>query len=110
MSLSNGRDDAEVDIDTDADLPNVRELVASVVYQHPLAGRILGIEAALLSLAVVAALVGTQTQTYGVGLLNLLSGLLIVTAMIVAVVTVVAAVVVALHRAFVDLRREYSPV
>ncbi|MFC5366173.1 hypothetical protein [Salinirubrum litoreum] len=108
MSLSDVRDGAEVD--TDTSLPDVRELIESVVSGYPLAGRILGIEAALLSLAVVTALVGTQTQTHGVGLLNLLSGLLIVTAMIVAVVSVVAAVVVAAHRAFVDLRREYSPV
>jgi uncharacterized membrane protein len=98
--------DSRHGIDTDARLSAVRDPVGSVVYRHPLAGRIVGIEAFLLSLAVVAALVGTRTQTHGVGL----SGLLIVTAMVVAVVSVAAAVAVALHRGLVALRRAYSPV
>jgi ethanolamine utilization microcompartment shell protein EutS len=108
MSLHEADDGSGLAAGTD--LSSARELVESVVYRHPLVGRILSIEVTLLSLAVVAALVGTRTQTHGVGLLNLLSGLLIVTAMIVAVVSVVAGVVVTLHRAVVDLRREYSPV
>lgn len=95
--------------DTDAGVgQNLLRSVRSGIGRHPLAGRLAAVEVALVSAAVVVAILGTETQTYGLGLLNLLSGLLVVTAMVVAVVAVVGAVGVAVVRGLSLLRRRVS--
>jgi hypothetical protein len=95
--------------DTDAGVAQgLLRSARSGIGRHPLVGRLAVVEVALVSTAVVVAILGTETQTYGLGLLNLLSGLLVVTAMIVAVLAVVGAVGLLVVRGLSLARRRVS--